>query len=319
MQSIQNHKNTSIKIVVFLLLLTAAVVMSPVAAKETFTDEAGEVLYTVDDDGLVSMFENSPGTDVTLSVTRGTREQMQPQITEITPDSIPAGSYNVLKLAGKNLVGANVKVSVPGIEVGTYSGRPKRLDVPVNVPLSIPPGDVVVEVTTPIGSTKTKFKVTDVQIGRGGGMPRRDDVIKHPGQGYGADEGSGVIPTTAPSSCPQGMVAVGGEMGGFCIDIDRTFKGDFRVADQTCAISGKRLCMLDEWRRACTQAATGKVPLKNMKGEWEWTAGFDILQDDTQQDTRYFLLGKSDCETEHGSMRLNAEKFVGRCCKGSAQ
>lgn len=319
MKCIRNHKIISIKRIAFLLLLTDAVFISPLAAKETFKDEAGEVLYTVDDDGLVSMFENSPGTDVTLSVTRGTKEQMQPQITEITPDSIPAGSYNVLKLTGKNLVGAKVKLSVPGIEVGTSSGKPKRLDVPVNVPLSIPPGDVVVEVTTPIGSTKTKFKVTDVQIGRGSEMPRRDDVIKHPGQGYGADEGSGLIPTTAPSSCPQGMVAVGGEMGGFCIDIDHTFKGDFRVADQTCAISGKRLCMLDEWRRACNQAAAGKVPLKNMKGEWEWTGGFDILQDDTQQDTRYFLLGKSDCETEHGSMRLNAEQFEGRCCKGGAQ
>jgi hypothetical protein len=305
----------------FLLLLTLSfvpLVTSPVFAKETFTDEAGEVLYTIDEDGLVSMFENSPGTDVTLSVTRGTRDQMRPVITEVMPDAIPAGTYNVLKLTGKNLVGAKVKLSLPGIEVGAYSGKPKRLDIPVNVPLSIAPGDVTIEVTTPIGSTNAKFKVTEVQIG-GGGMPKREDVIRHPGQGYGADEGSGVIPTTAPSSCPQGMIAVGGEMGGFCIEMDHTFRGDFRVADQTCAINGKRLCMLDEWRRACELATAGKVPLKNMKGEWEWTAGFDILQDETQQDTRYFVLGKSDCETKHGTMRLNAEKFVGRCCKGGAQ
>ena len=44
-------------------------------AKESFHDEAGRVIYTIDDDGIVSMFENSP-TDLTLSVTRGTREKM---------------------------------------------------------------------------------------------------------------------------------------------------------------------------------------------------------------------------------------------------
>lgn len=306
------------RIVFASFFIVAIITAPPSLAKETVTDDAGEVLYIIDDDGLVSMFENSPGTDVTLSVTRGTREQMQPQITEITPDSIPAGSYNVLKLTGKNLVGAKVKLSTPGIEVGAYSGKPKRLDIPVNIPLSIPPGEVTVEVTTPIGTAQTKFKITEVQIG-GGSMAKREDVVKHPGQGYGGDEGSGVIPTTAPSSCPQGMVAVGGEMGGFCIEIDRTFKGDFRVADQNCAINGKRLCMLDEWKRACEQAASGNVPLKNMQGEWEWTAGFDVLQDETQQDTRYFVLGKSDCESKHGTMRLNAEKFVGRCCLGGVK
>lgn len=305
--------------VVFLVFLTIFLQVSPALAKEAFKDEAGEVLYTVDDDGLVSMFENSPGTDVTLTVTRGTKEQMQPQITEISPDSIPAGSYTVLKLMGKNLVGAKVKLSVPALEVGAYSGKPKRLDIPVNVPLTVTPGDVTVEITTPIGSTRAKFKVTEVQLGGSGPPPTRGDTITHPGFGYGADEGSGQIPIAAPSSCPPGMVAVGGEMGGFCIEIDHTFKGDFRVADQQCALSGKRLCMLSEWQKACELTAAGKVPLKNMKGDWEWTAGFDVLQDDTQQDTRYFVLGKSDCETKRGTMRLNAEKFVGRCCKGGAQ
>src|SRR2546422_8595104 len=47
------------------------------AAVQRFTDEAGVVLYTIDDDGIVSMFESRPGTDITLSVTRGTREQMR--------------------------------------------------------------------------------------------------------------------------------------------------------------------------------------------------------------------------------------------------
>jgi len=57
------------------------------------------------------------------------------------------------------------------------------------------------------------------------------------------------------------------------------------------------------------------VALKNMKGDWEWTAGFEILQDDTQQDTRYFLMGRSDCKATQGTMRINAEQFMGRCCK----
>jgi hypothetical protein len=301
--------------VVALLFLAAACVIDVVtsaAALQTFTDEAGQLLYSIDDNGIVSMFENSPGTDVTLSVTRGTREQMQPQVTEVSPEKVPAGSFAVLRLKGKNLVGASVKLSVPGIEVKPYIGKPKELDIPMQVPLDLPPGEVTVEVTTPIGRTTARFRTTEVQIGGGGPRP---DVITHPSMGYGADEGSGTIPTTAPSSCPQGMVAVSGEMGGFCIEVDHTFKGDFREAELACAINGKRLCMVSEWQRACKLSDAGKLGLKNMRGAWEWTAGFEIVLDDTQQDTAYFLFGKSDCETQHSSMRINAEKFVGRCCR----
>ncbi len=288
--------------------------IAPAAAIQTFTDEAGQLLYTIDDNGTVSMFENSPGTDVTLSVTRGTREQMRPQVTEVIPETIPAGSFTVLKLKGRNLVGASVKLSVLSIEVKPFAGKPKELDIPLQVPLDLPPGEVTVEITTPIGRTTARFKTTEVKIGGGEGI-KRDDVITHSGQGYGGDEGSGAIATAAPSSCPPGMVGVASEGGGFCIEVDRTFGGDFRKADQACAVKGKRLCMLSEWKTACKQAGSGKIALKSMKGEWEWTAGFDILHDDTQQDTRYFLMGKSDCETTHGTMRINAEKFVGRCCK----
>src|SRR5437870_2854068 len=157
-----------------------------VSAKQTFKDEAGELLYTIDDDGIVSMFENSPGTDVTLSVTRGTREQMQPQVNEATPETVPAGSFTVLKLRGKNLVGAKVKLSEPRIEVKAYVGKPKELDVPIQVPIDLSPEEVNIEVTTPIGQTVARFKTTEVQVGGSGPRP---DVITHPGQGYGADEG----------------------------------------------------------------------------------------------------------------------------------
>ena len=286
----------------------------PAEAAQSFADEAGQLLYTIDDNGMVSMFENSPGTDVTLSVTRGTREQMQPQVTEVLPHAVPAGSFAVLKIKGRNLVGASVKLSVPAIEVKPFAGKPKELDVPIQVPLDLSPGEVTVEVTTPVGRTTARFQTTEVRIGGDAGV-KRDDVVKHAGQGYGGDEGIRTLPTTAPVMCPPRMVGVASEGGGFCIEVDRTFSGDFRKADLACAASGKRLCMLSEWRAACEQAKTGKVALNDMKGDWEWTAGFDILIDDTQQDTRYFLLGQSDCETERGTMRLNAEQFPGRCCK----
>src|SRR2546427_12114582 len=131
---------------ILLLFVCARLISVPTEAiaadKQVFKDEAGEVLYTIDENGIVSMFENSPGTDITLSVTRGTREQMQPQITEVTPNTVAAGTYTVLKLEGKNLVGARVKLSAPTIEVGGYAGKPKRLDLSRTAPLSPPPRQV---------------------------------------------------------------------------------------------------------------------------------------------------------------------------------
>src|SRR2546430_16910145 len=103
------------------------------AAVQRFTDEAGVVLYTIDDDAIVSMFESRPGTDITLSVTRGTREKMQPRITEVSPDTIPAGTSTVLKLRGENLVGATVKFNVPGIDGKPYAGKAKSLDIPLSI------------------------------------------------------------------------------------------------------------------------------------------------------------------------------------------
>src|SRR2546422_9252353 len=98
----------------FLLFVCALLLSAPNAAiaadKQVFKDEAGEVLYTIDENGIVSMFENGPGTDITLSVTRGTHEQMQPRITEVTPNTVAAGPYTVLKLEGKNHVGGEGEV-----------------------------------------------------------------------------------------------------------------------------------------------------------------------------------------------------------------
>src|SRR5437660_11696881 len=111
------------------------------------------------------MFENGPGTDITLSVTRGTREQMQPQITEVTPNTVAAGTYTVLKLEGKNLVGASLKLSAPATEAGAYAGRRRRLAVPVRVPLTQPPGEVTSAATTPVGAPMATSTRTDGQVG----------------------------------------------------------------------------------------------------------------------------------------------------------
>jgi len=301
------------------LLVSALVALSlpALAAVQRFTDEAGELLYTIDDDGMVSMFENAPGTDVTLSVTRGTREQMQPQVTEVVPEAVPVGSFTVLKLRGKNLVGATVKLSVPSIEVKAYKGKPKELDVPLQVPLDLPPGEVTIEVTTPIGRTTARFKTTEVQLGGSGPRP---DVITHPGMGYGADEGARSIPTTAPVSCPAGMAGVASDGGGFCIEVDRTINGVFRKVEMACAAVDRRLCRLSELRTACEQTVAGKLPLKNMLGAWEWTSTFEIEVDystytEGAGNTKYYLFGKADCQTKHTAFETDARAYAGRCCK----
>ena len=279
-----------------------------VSAKETFKDEAGRVIYSIDDEGIVSMFENSP-TDLTVSVTRGTREQMQPQITEISPDSVPAGAPAVLRLKGKNLIGATVKLSAQEIEVGAYSAKPKSLDLSIRVPPNVLPGEVTIEVSTPIGSTKTAIKIKDLQIG-GGGKAGRDVA------------GISKIAPSAPTSCPTGMIGVTAERGGFCIEIERTFTGDFRTAEKACAVGGKRLCQAAEWLTACEQASAGKIQLKNITGDWEWTGSWDPYQFDPNlqamdftPEIRSILLGKSGCQEKKISPRWKRDEFAGRCCK----
>ncbi|HZC68692.1 MAG TPA: hypothetical protein VE201_08755 [Nitrospirales bacterium] len=292
-----------------LFALVGAVIGAPPAwAKEAYKDEAGRVIYTLDDDGIVSMFENSP-TDLTISVTRGTREQMQPQITEVSPDGIPAGAPAVLRLKGKNLIGATVKMSVAEIEVGAYAGKPKALDLPIRVPATVLPGEVTLEVTTPIGSTKTSFKIKEFQIG-GTGPSKRDD---------GAAQ---KLTTAAPTSCPPGMVGVGAERGGFCIEIDKTFSGDLRKAEKACAIAGKRLCSASEWQIACKEASAGIIPVKNMIGDWEWTGTQGIKAVEGQAadfsntgTLMSVLLGKSDCKTVRDYEVWRTESIAGRCCK----
>jgi hypothetical protein len=300
------------KVILALILLTpvfAGMDVPSAGAKEAFKDEAGRVIYTIDDDGMVSMFESSPGIDITLSVTRGTREEMQPQITGVIPASVAAGTSLMLKLKGKNLVGSTVKVSLSGIETGPYAGKPTSIEIPIQVAPNVQPGEVTFQVTTPIGSTTASLRITEMQIGSSSNAPsRRESERRQP------------IPTAAPSSCPEGMIGVAAESGGFCIELDRSLSGDIRKAEKACALSGKRLCQANEWRRACEQAQNGGIPLKNMGGDWEWTgsyAKFDVQVQtaDLSDDLKSVLLGKTDCQTPYLYSSWRSGPFPGRCCK----
>ena len=288
-------------------LVLGAVIVPSIAAKELFNDEAGRLIYSIDEAGVVSMFEISPGIDITLSVTRGTHEQMQPRVTEVIPASIPAGTSYVLKIKGKNLVGATVKWSSSGIEMGPYATKPTMLEIPLRVAPNVQPGEVAFQLTTPIGSTKASMKITEMQIGSNT-TPRRDGPAKK------------AIPTTAPTSCPEGMVGVAAESGGFCIEIDRSLSGDIRKAEKTCAMAGKRLCQAHEWQHACEQAHSGGLALKSIIGDWEWTGSYakrDVQAQtaDLSDDLKSVLLGKSDCRTPYLYPSWQDGPYPGRCCK----
>lgn len=300
------------KVILALVLLTPVFVglgTPPAWAKQEITDEAGRVIYTIDDDGMVSMFESSPGIDITLSVTRGTREQMQPQITGVIPASVAAGTSHMLKLKGKNLVGSTVKVSLSGIETGPYAGKTTSIEIPIRVAPNVAPGEVLIHVETPIGSTTASLRITEMQIGSSSNAPSRRE-----------SERRQTIPTAAPSSCPEGMIGVAADSGGFCIELDRSLSGDIRKAEKACAQGGKRLCQANEWQRACEQARNGRISIKNMGGDWEWTgsyAKFDVQVQtaDLSDDLKSVLLGKTDCQTPYLYSSWRSGPFSGRCCK----
>jgi hypothetical protein len=288
-------------------LMFGAVGVSSVAAKELFKDEAGRLIYSLDDDGVVSMFESSPGIDITLSVTRGTRAEMQPKVTEVSPDTISAGTSHLLKIKGKNLVGATVKWSSSGIDMGPYAGKPTLIEIPIKVAPNEAPGEVRFHVETPIGRTEASLRITEVQIASESRMPVRRESDKRQ-----------TIPTTAPTSCPEGMVGVAAESGGFCIEVERSLNGDIRKAEKACAMAGKRLCQANEWQHACEQARNGSLPLKDIIGNWEWTgsyAKYDVGTAYFSNELRSILLGKSDCQTQYLYPSWREGPFPGRCCK----
>src|SRR2546425_4908271 len=223
---------------------------------------------------------------------------MQAQITESTPQEVAAGTSTTLKIQGKNLIGATVKFGVPGIDSSPYLTKPKSVDLPVRVGANVPPGEVVLELTTPLGKTQGTFQVTALKIGNGSPV-RREGIGKHQ-----------TISTTAPTSCPEGMVGVAAETGGFCIEIDRSYSGDVRKAEKSCAMAGKRLCQAVEWQHACEQAKSNGLGLKNITGEWEWTGSY--AKYDVQVQT-----GERDLSDELKSVLLGRDTGSGsRFCPG---
>lgn len=288
----------------FFFALVLILVILPAEAAQTIKDEFGRTIYTIDDDGNVTMFENSPGIDITLSVTRGTKAEMQPKITEVTPESLPAGSSVMLHVRGKNLVGATVKFSRPGIDISPHAtNKPTGLDIPIRVTPNMSPGEVQLELTTPLGATAATVKITDLQIGKGSIRQEKRQPTS--------------IPTTAPASCPEGMVGVSAESGGFCIDVVETYTGDYPKAEKACSVQGKRLCQEMEWRHACEQATNNGMPLKNMLGNWEWTGSWNNALKGDMEDlqTRSVLMGKTDCQTLLDVPQWKPDPYPGRCCK----
>ena len=288
----------------FFFALVLILVILPAEAAQTIKDEFGRTIYTIDDDGNVTMFENSPGIDITLSVTRGTKAEMQPKITEVTPESLPAGSSVMLRVRGKNLVGATVKFSRPGIDISPHAtNKPTGLDIPIRVTPNMSPGEVQVELTTPLGATAATVKITELQIGTGSIRQEKRQPTS--------------IPTTAPASCPEGMVGVNAESGGFCIDVEETYSGDYPKAEKACSVKGKRLCQAMEWRHACEQATSNGTPLKNMLGNWEWTGSWNNALKGDMEDlqTRSVLMGKTDCQTLLDVPQWKPDPYPGRCCK----
>jgi hypothetical protein len=285
--------------VLFLLVGMAVSDATVFGAQESFRDELGRVIYTSDDDGTVTMYEKGPA-DQTISMTTGTREEMQPQVTGVSPDTVMPGAFTILKVSGKNLVGAKVKFSAPDIEVNPYSGKTNSLEIPIRIPATVPAGDVMIEVTTPIGTTKTSFKISDFQFG-GFGSARREKQS---------------FTTSAPSSCPEGMIGIAYELGGFCIETDRSFTGDHRKAEKTCSAEGRRLCQASEWKLACEQGMAGKLPLKNMIGQGEWTGSWESTETPVGESLlSSVVLGREDCSTKVTIPAGKPESFPGRCCK----
>ncbi len=244
------------------------------------------------------MYENS-STDITLSVKRAPREKMFPEVEAVEPGAVMAGNSVTLTLRGKNLVGAQITLGAPSIEIGESIGVPGSVQAPLRIPADFPAGDVAITVSTPVGKTFSALKVIALSSDAASSSGKKQSTAR--------------VATEAPVNCPAGMVGVAAERGGFCIDFDLAFKGDLKKAEKTCAMAGKRLCVQPEWRIACEESQRGRLDLKNMTGDWEWTASTINLYG--RGGLHSILKGKSDCESERLYTPWRNEQISGRCCR----
>ena len=277
---------------------------------EDFYDEVGRLLYSIDAQGVVSMFETD-ALDNTLSVTRGTRESLQPRVTEVTPPSIQAGKITVVTLKGRNLVGAKLSTKVPGIKFGGSAPRAASVGVPLDVEGSVKLGPLTIEVTTPIGRTSVLLTVIEPQIDLAARARKKEPEYRE-------------LPPGQPESCPEGMISVASSKGGFCVDINETKSGDWVEVERMCSYKFKRLCWAEEWELACKENQKSALGLQNLFGEWEWTrnseyaaAGLEGSGGVTTENEDWLAVvqGKEDCASKSRKDPWLSGTRSGRCCK----
>jgi hypothetical protein len=278
---------------------------------EDFYDELGRLLYSIDAQGVVSMFETD-ALDNTLSVTRGTRESMQPRITEVMPPSIEIGKITVITLKGRNLVGTKFSSKVPGIKFGGGAPRATSVGVPIEVDRSVKLGPVTIDLTTPLGKTAVSLTVIEPQIDLAALARKKEPEYRE-------------FPAGKPESCPEGMISVGSSKGGFCVDINQTQSGDWVSVEKMCSYKFKRLCWAEEWDLACKENQKSDLGLRNLFGEWEWTRtseyaaagvlGSGGLDGTENEDWLAVVRGKEDCASKGRKDPWLSGTRPGRCCK----
>jgi len=296
------------QLVVFGLLMAPGT--SAAEKPQEFYDEVGRLLYSIDDQGVVAMFETD-ALDNTLSVTRGTRESMKPRIMEIIPPSVETGKMTVVTFKGVNLVGAKFSTHTKGIKLGGSAARATSVGMPIGVDSDVSTGLLTIEISTPIGTTTATLKIIEPQIDLAALARKKEPEYKEPSKGK-------------PESCPEGMIPIGSSTGGFCVDINETQRGDWVEVEKMCSYNLKRLCWSDEWERACTENQLHGLGMHTITGEWEWTrtseyapagesgSGGVVTEN---EDWLAVVRGKKDCGSKDRRDPWTGGRQPGRCCQ----
>ena len=310
MDAVIVHRIVSVAACLVLTGLTGAPEAQAAEKPEDFYDEVGRLLYSIDAQGVVSMFETD-ALDNTLSVTRGTRDSMQPRITEVSPPSIETGKITIVTLKGRNLVGAKFSSNTKGIKFGGSAPRAASAGVPIEVDGSVKLGPVTIELATPIGKTSVSLTVIEPQIDLAALARKKEPEYRE-------------FPAGQPESCPEGMISVGSSKGGFCVDINETQTGDWVEVEKMCSYKFKRLCWAEEWDLACKENQKSSLGLQNLFGEWEWTRNSEYAAAGElgsggvvteNEDWLAVVRGKKDCASKDRRDPWLGGTRPGRCCK----
>ena len=295
--------------VIMIGLLWLSRASAAVEPKEYY-DDVGRLLYSIDTEGTVAMFETD-ALDNTVSVTRGNPETMKPRVTEVVPPSIETGKTTVLVLKGSNLIGAKLSTATPGVRFGVTAPRAKSVGVPVDVEIGVPLGPIVVEVATPIGKTTATLTVTEPTVDLAAVTQKKEPEYRE-------------LPAGKPESCPGEMVPIASANGGFCVDIQETAVGDWVAVEKICANNFKRLCWAEEWEQACKQDQRNSLGLQALLGDWEWTRSSEYAAAGElasgglvteNEDWLAVVRGKKDCATKDRRDPWVGGNRSGRCCK----